>query len=226
MRWQHPERGLIPPGLFIPLAENTNLIHSLGKRVLEMACRQAKAWQEQGFNNFRIAVNLSAKQLQRANIVDEIRDVLIDTGIPGSMLEIEVLESAAMTDIDGNQAKLQFLQALGVRIALDDFGTGYSSLSYLRDLPIDALKIDRSFLEALKDVGSLENNLAIIRAITALGKNLGLSIVVEGIEEEAQWRLLSEVGCDEAQGYLFSRPVAPVEAGVLLRQGLLLKKSM
>jgi diguanylate cyclase (GGDEF)-like protein/PAS domain S-box-containing protein len=221
VRWQHPERGLIPPGLFIPLAENTSLIHPLGRRVMEMACRQAKAWQEQGFEAFRMAVNLSAKQLQRSDIIDEIQEVLIATGLPASMLEVEMLESAAMTDIKESEVKLKALKALGVRIALDDFGTGYSSLAYLRDLPIDTMKIDRSFLEGLRNPASLESNLAIIRAITALGQNLGLAIVAEGIEERSQWHLLKEVGCDEAQGYLLSRPVPPAEIEPLLRHGTL-----
>lgn len=218
VRWQHPERGLIPPGLFIPLAESTSLIHPLGRRVLEMASQQAKAWREQGFKDIRIAVNLSAKQLQRDDIIDEIREVLEQTDISGTALEIEVLESAAMTDVTGNELKLHTLKALGVRVSLDDFGTGYSSLSCLRDLPIDAIKIDRTFLEGIRAPNDIENNLAIIRAITALGKSLGLAIVAEGIEEAVQWELLTAVGCDEAQGYLISRPVPAQEAEKLLQQ--------
>lgn len=218
VRWRHPTRGLIPPGLFIPLAENTNLIHPLGKRILEMACRQLKTWQAQGIDDVRVAVNLSARQLHRSDLFEEIQAVLEATALPASKLELEVMESAAISDITGSVDKLRALKKLGVRIALDDFGTGYSSLSHLRDLPIDTLKLDRSFLEGLREPAGLENNLAIIRAIMALGKHLGLAVVAEGVEEKKQWDLLTELGCDEAQGFFLCHPLPPEELRELLEQ--------
>lgn len=221
VRWVHPQRGTIPPSLFVPLAETTNLIHALGRRIFEMAARQARAWRDAGFEDVRVAVNVSARQLERADLVDEIREILAAERLPASALEIEVLESVAMKDVAASAAKLAHLKELGVTIALDDFGTGYSSLAYLQELSLDVLKVDRSFLKGEPGRPVSERNQGILRAILGLGATFGLEVVAEGVEDEGQWRHLRAIGCHQAQGYLLSRPVPAHEVRDLLRRASL-----
>ncbi len=229
VRWRDGERGLVPPGDFIPLAERTNLIHPLGRRVLELATRQLRAWRDAGLTDLRVAVNLSASQVARPELVDEVGAALAAAGLPPSALEIEVVERAAMTDVVGSARKLSALKRMGVRVALDDFGVEYSSLAYLRSFPIDALKVDGAFVRGLRDVTEVpatahadvhpDADGAIVRAIVTLGNSMGLRVVAEGIETLAQWRAVRALGCEEAQGFLICRP-APAEAlGDLLERG-------
>lgn len=219
VRWQHAERGTVPPALFIPLAETTNLIHPLGRRILEMAARQARVWRDAGFRDLRIAVNLSARQLERPEFVGEVAAILAAEELPPSALELEVLESVAMADVTRSVERLRALKRLGVSIALDDFGMGHSSLAYLRHLPVDTIKIDRAFLEDLTDGSTAHDPLAIVRAITALGNSFGMTVVAEGIEERVQWEELRSVGCHEGQGFLLGRARPAAELDDLLVRG-------
>ncbi|MEX2503146.1 MAG: EAL domain-containing protein, partial [Trueperaceae bacterium] len=221
VRWEHPTRGRVPPGAFMPLAETTALVHPLGRHILQMAARQAAAWRAEGFRDLRVAVNLSTRQVQHRDLVGEVREVLANAHLEADALEFEVLESAAMSDVTGSIATLQALKRLGARVALDDFGTGYSSLAYLRDLPIDALKIDRTFVARLGHAASRGNDLAIVRAIGSLGRELGLQVVAEGIERRAQVAMARDAGCTQAQGFLLSRPLPAAKVTPLLRAGRL-----
>jgi diguanylate cyclase (GGDEF)-like protein/PAS domain S-box-containing protein len=205
VRWQHPELGTVSPGTFIPIAEKSQLIHALGREVLRQACKQAKAWQKAGQPK-RVAVNLSVKQLQEPNITRDIKNILRETHLDGCWLELEITESAAMTDVESNIITLQALRDMGIYISIDDFGTAYSSLNYLKRLPINSLKIDRSFVMDMTDLDSADH--AIVRAVIALGKSLRFSVVAEGVETNVQQQVLGHYGCDEAQGYFFSRPLA------------------
>ena len=215
-RWYHPERGLIAPADFIPIAEATGLIIPLGRWVLEEACRQAVEWSEGEFGRpVKMAVNVSVRQFDRADLVDVVAQILAETGMPAQQLCLEMTESVLMTDTDDNLEQLVRLKALGVTLAIDDFGTGYSSLAYLRRFPVDTLKIDRSFVERL---GALTDDTALADTIVQLGKSLGMATVAEGIEEFGQLAALREMGCHFAQGYYFSRPVPAEEAGRLLRE--------
>lgn len=207
-RWTHPELGNIPPNTFIPIAEKSSLIHLLGREVLRQACKQAKQWQEAGQAK-RVAVNLSVKQLQQSDITQEIARLLLETGLEGQWLELEITESAAMTDVESNIVTLQTLRDMGIYISVDDFGTAYSSLNYLKRLPVNSLKIDRSFVKDISDLASADH--AIVRAVIALGKSLHFSIIAEGVENDVQRQFLRDYGCDEAQGYFFSKPL-PVAA--------------
>jgi EAL domain-containing protein (putative c-di-GMP-specific phosphodiesterase class I) len=209
VRWRHPRQGLISPGRFVPLAEATKLIHPLGRKVLEIACFQAVAWPKTPNGVLpNVAVNLSRHQLQRSDIVDEIAMVLAASGLEPHRLEVEVVETGAMSDVEETARTLSQLRDMGIRIALDDFGTGHSSLGWLQRLPVDVLKLDRTFIARIGD-GSLHpdgtDDEAILRAILQLGHALDLTIVAEGIETVAQYRLLRELGCDEAQGWLFDK---------------------
>lgn len=209
LRWQHPEQGFISPAVFIPLAEDTGIIHSLGDMVLEEACRQAMNWYKQG-HQLRVAVNVSVKQLQQEDFVEKTCKVLTETGLPAHLLELEITESAAMSNVESNIAKLSRLKEHGIYISIDDFGTAYSSLNYLKRLPVHSLKIDKSFVQDLSDdVTKNPANAAIVRSIVALGKNMDLQLVAEGVETAGQLDFLNDVGCDEAQGYYFSKPVLP-----------------
>jgi len=223
VRWNHPERGLVPPGRFVPLAEATNLIHPLGRKVLEMACFQAASWPSSGDGPApTVSVNLSRHQLQRSDIVDEIALVLQASGLPPERLEVEVVETGAMSDVLATAQVLSRVRDLGVRVALDDFGTGHSSLGWLQRLPVDVLKLDRTFIARLGHKGvSLGSNddLSILRALLQLGRALDLTIVAEGIETVEQYRLLRKLGCDEAQGWLFSKPVPGHELRPHLERG-------
>jgi diguanylate cyclase (GGDEF)-like protein len=206
IRWQHRERGLISPGTFIPLAEETGLILQLGEQVLDMACAQARGWLDAGTPQ-RVAVNVSVKQLLQGNLVETVSQTLARYDLPAQYLEIEITESAAMTNVAVCQKILAGLKALGVYLSLDDFGTAYSSLSYLRQFPFDSIKIDQTFILELDDP-FLTPDASIARAIVALGKSLGMTVVAEGVETQTQLRSLKLMDCDEAQGFYFSRPVS------------------
>jgi diguanylate cyclase (GGDEF)-like protein len=219
-RWSHPEMGEIPPGRFIPVAQSHGLIHEVGRQVLNKACGQIREWRRMGLP-IRVAVNLAPEQLIRDDIVDEIGQALERYGIDGRWLELEITESTAMADVEGSIRKLAELRALGVHVAIDDFGTGYSSLAYLNRLPLDSLKIDRSFVAGLPDAG--KNEFLVVRSIIALGHNLGLNVIAEGVESEEQRECLLDLECDEAQGFLFGVPQAPEKialAGLVKREFL------
>ena len=215
-RWPHPERGWISPGQFIPLAERVGLIGTLGHWVLEQACRQAQAWREQGLEVGRMSVNVSAPQLARGDLPEQVDAILARTGLPPEGLALEITESVLMEQEQYVAEQLQALRARGIAIALDDFGTGYSSLSYLKEFPVDELKIDRSFVDGLPHD---EQVLKINRAIIALGESLRFTVIAEGIETPSQQQLLIREGCNRAQGFLYARPLAAEEAEHALRAG-------
>ncbi|MCW8911663.1 MAG: EAL domain-containing protein, partial [Gammaproteobacteria bacterium] len=209
IRWDHPERGSISPYEFISLAEETGLILPIGEWVLRNACAELKRWREAGLSNIRVAINISACQLEQENIVKTIIDILHENNIPGEMLEIEITENMIMKDIENGISKLTQLSNHGINIAIDDFGTGYSSLSYLKRLPIDTLKIDRSFIH---DMQNSDEDASIIKAIIAMAKGLGLNIISEGVETKEQLELLKAWRCKNVQGFLFSRPIIQKDA--------------
>jgi len=204
IRWRHPQRGLIPPMQFIPLAEECGLIHDIGAWVVREACRQCAAWQRAGVPAVRVAVNVAASQFRRGDLLDTIRSALDDAQLDPQYLEIELTESVVMTDPEGTAAILEQLSRMGVLVSVDDFGTGYSSMNYLRRFPIDKLKIDRGFL---KDLLSSSDDASIVRAIISLAHSLRLKVVAEGVETTEQLRFLRTLGCDQYQGYHFSPPV-------------------
>lgn len=206
LRWNHPQRGVVLPGEFIAIAEETRLILPLGDWVLRTACEQARRWQAGGGPRLRVAVNLSALQFRQRSLASTVQSTLSETGIDPDSLEIEITESAAMLNAEQTIDVLSELREMGVRISIDDFGTGHASLSYLKQFPIDALKIDRSFVA---DMEASREGLAIITAITGLAHGLGLGVIAEGVESDSQLRLLAACGCDEYQGFLLSKPLAP-----------------
>jgi EAL domain-containing protein (putative c-di-GMP-specific phosphodiesterase class I) len=211
VRWPHPTRGLVVPGRFIPLAEETGLIVPLGRWVLAAACRQLVAWQV-AYPRVaapRLNVNLSARQFRHPELVADVAAMLAETGLPPGQLQLEVTETVAMAQADAAIATIEALQGLGVRLAIDDFGTGYSSLAYLQRLPVDTLKIDQAFFEAG------ERNRAIVRAVTALAQALGMAVTAEGLETAEQVAGAQAAGCDRGQGYFFARPL-PAEAATAL----------
>jgi EAL domain-containing protein (putative c-di-GMP-specific phosphodiesterase class I) len=219
VRWHHPERGMIPPVEFIPLAEDTGAITEIGRWVLREALQQGAAWSAEYAQPLRMAVNLSPRQLLDGDVVADVTDALRDTGFPAEQLTLEVTEGVLVRDVDRVVEQLEALRALGVAIAIDDFGTGFSGLSYLRRLPADILKIDRSFVSDLPGGGA---STTLIASILELARTLGLSVVAEGVETEEQRRALAQLQCGLAQGYLFARPepagrvrpVADVPGGV------------
>jgi diguanylate cyclase (GGDEF)-like protein len=217
VRWQHPRRGMVPPDQFIPLAEETGSIVSIGDWVLREACRQVKAWQERWPETppLTIAVNLSARQLQHLGILDEVQAGLAAADLDPHSLVLEITETAIMAQPDAAITILTKLRRHGVRLALDDFGTGYSSLSYLQRLPVDILKIDRSFVSGV--AGGTEDS-ALARAIVTLGQTLGLEVVAEGVETAEQLAALRELGCQLGQGYYFARPLGPAAVDALLER--------
>lgn len=217
VRWRHPRRGLLPPGSFIPIAEETGLIHDLGGLVLEEACRQLVAWRAADVRVPPVAVNLSVMQLQREGFVDMVADLLERTGLDPHLLEMEITESIMMELAGGSAAALTALRQLGIRILIDDFGTGYSSLAYVRRLPLDGLKIDRTFLKGVDAENTDSKDAAIVRAIITLGRNLGLRLVAEGIDRPAQLQFLLDAGCPEGQGFLIAPPRPAAEVEALLR---------
>jgi diguanylate cyclase (GGDEF)-like protein len=215
IRWQHPERGLVAPDSFIPLAEDTGLIVEIGRWVLEEACRQAAAWATEGLE-LGIAVNVSAHQLARRGFAEDVRSALEQSGLGPSLLTLELTETTLMRDVGAACDSLKEIKELGVRVAIDDFGTGYASLSQLQRMPVDILKIDRSFVAALNDGGQSRE---LLRAIFGVGEALSLQVVAEGIEQPVQMATLEEMGCELAQGFLMGRPAPAELIGELLRLG-------
>ncbi len=214
-RWTHPTRGEVPPSMFIPLAESSELILSLGLQILHDACTAVRAWHTVagGLGDLRLSVNLSARQLLHPTIVADIREVLLRTGLEATALTLEITEAVVVDDAGGSIAAINGLKAIGVHIAIDDFGTGYSSLSYLSRLPVDVLKIDRSFVAEL---GSSRQSAALVRSIVRIGQTLNLQIVAEGIETEGQLEQLRRIGAGLGQGFLFSQPLDRDAFGMLL----------
>lgn len=206
VRWMNPEFGLISPVNFIPLAEDSGLIVSIGAWVLQESCRQTKAWHDLGRTNLRIAVNVSVRQLHESDFIDTVREAITTSGIKPDSLIIELTENMIMEDAESSVIKLQQLKALGVKLSIDDFGTGYSSLSYLQRFPLDQLKIDRSFVSEITGPGS---HAPIVKAVISLAHDLGLSVVAEGIETHHQLAHIRAYGCEEYQGYYCSEPVSP-----------------
>jgi diguanylate cyclase (GGDEF)-like protein/PAS domain S-box-containing protein len=206
LRWSHPQRGVVLPGEFIAIAEETRLILPLGEWVLRTACEQARRWQTGGGPRLRVSVNLSALQFRQRDLARTVQATLDETGLDPDCLELEITESAAMLNAELTIEVLAELREMGVRISIDDFGTGHASLAYLKQFPIDALKIDRSFVA---DMEASREGLAIITAITGLAHGLGLGVIAEGVESDSQLRLLAACGCDEYQGFLLSKPLAP-----------------
>jgi EAL domain-containing protein (putative c-di-GMP-specific phosphodiesterase class I) len=204
VRWHNPEKGVMHPGSFIAIAEETGMIVALGDWVLTEACRQAQALREAGHDRLRVAVNLSVRQLYDQGFALRVSEALRRTGFPAQFLELEITESMVMRDAESSIRLLQALRATGVRIAIDDFGTGYSSLAYLKRFPIDCVKIDRSFIRDLPDD---RDDASITRSIIAMAHNMKLDVVAEGVETESQLAFLHAYGCDEIQGYLFSEPL-------------------
>jgi len=209
LRWQHPQRGLVPPGQFIVLAEESDLILPIGNWVLETACRQLVGWSAQPDTaHLTIAVNVSARQLRHANFLEQVMAIVRATGANPQRLKLEITESLLLDNVESTIAKMTHLKAQGIGFSLDDFGTGYSSLAYLKLLPLDQLKIDQSFV---RDVLTDPNDATIARTILSLGHSLGLTVIAEGVETKEQLDFLAENGCTAYQGYLFGRP-APIEA--------------
>ena len=217
IRWNCPGKGIVPPDSFISIAEETGLIIPIGQWILREACRQTQAWREAGLPPIAVSVNLSPIQFRHTGLVQSVADALADTGLTPGQLELELTESFVMHDAERINVAMRSLKALGVDIAVDDFGTGYSSLSYLKRFPVDRLKIDKSFV---RDIDSDPDDAAIVRAIITLGHALGLRVVAEGVETRAHLEYLRQHGCDEVQGYYFSRPVPAGRMETLLRDGL------
>ena len=204
MRWQHPERGLLAPDSFIPLAEDTRLIVPMGEWILREACAHATRFPSAGGEAWFVAVNLSARQFQRGNLVRTVEQALAASGLPANRLELEITESVAMGDLREAIHTLGLLREMGVRVVLDDFGTGHSSLAYLKSLPLDAIKIDRTFVAAIP--GS-EADASLVTAILEMARGLRLRVIAEGVETEEQLAFLYANGCRQAQGHLFGPPV-------------------
>jgi EAL domain-containing protein (putative c-di-GMP-specific phosphodiesterase class I) len=213
VRWQHPERGLLAPGEFIGIAEEVGLIASIGRLVLETACVDAKAWFARGATPIRIAINLSAQQFESARLIEDLDRVLKDTGFDPCALEFEITESVVMTNPEQALVLLEQIKTRGITLAIDDFGTGHSSLAYLKRFPVDSVKIDRAFV---RDISEDSNDLAITKAIVAMGQSMGLRVIAEGVENAVQLEILRSVQCDEFQGFLFSRGVPAAEFERLL----------
>jgi len=213
IRWNHPTRGLVPPDQFIPLAEDTGLIVPIGEWVLRTACAEASVWQEMGWPGLGISVNLSRRQLQRNLSQDDVRQVLVETGLPAHLLAFEITESLIMDDTDHALSWFKAIKDMGISLSIDDFGTGYSSLGYLKHFPVDVVKIDRSFVSDLDVAGG---DVALIEGIIALAHSLGLRVVAEGVETTEQLEFLRSHKCDLAQGYLFSKPLAAEDFRTLM----------
>jgi diguanylate cyclase (GGDEF)-like protein/PAS domain S-box-containing protein len=215
IRWRHPELGMVPPGDFIPLAEESGLIVAIGEWVLEATCRQSLEWQRAGLPAVPIAVNISSPHFRHSGLLPTVARVLQESGLPARLLEVEVTESMLMADLKATLGTLHRLKDMGLRLSIDDFGTGYSSLAYLKRFPLDALKVDRSFV---KDTPGAADDAAITSAIIAMAHSLKLEVVAEGVETRAQLAFLRARGCEYAQGYLISRPVAAPDLARLLAQ--------
>ncbi|MGE8541346.1 GGDEF domain-containing phosphodiesterase [Acinetobacter sp. ANC 3813] len=216
VRWNHPEKGIIPPGLFIPLAEQTSLISDIGRIVIQQTAKQIKKWNQMGFNNICVSVNVVAQQLRRGQLLTDLDAAIQNNQISGTSLELEITESSLIENSESVKNLLKEIKDRQINISLDDFGTGYSSLSYLADFPIDVLKIDRSFISK---IGQTKQE-AIVSAMVAMGKAMGLTVVAEGIETQEQLQYLQDLDCDIAQGYFFSKPLPEAEATTYLKQNL------
>ncbi len=208
MRWKHPEKGMVPPMEFIPVAEECGLIAQIGEWALREACTQNRQWHEQGLLNVPVAVNISALQFQAGNLNDLVRRTLQDTGLPPQYLELEITEGIVMKEAESNIVTLGSLKEMGVLLSIDDFGTGYSSLSYLNRFPVDSLKIDKSFIS---DITENPGSAAITRTIITMSDSFGLNVVAEGVETAEQYAFLKKNGCDEIQGYYFTKPLSAEE---------------
>jgi len=217
VRWQHPELGLVAPGQFIPLAEETGLIVPIGEWVLATACAQNRAWQAEGLGPVRVSVNLSSAQFQHPDLFDMVLRTLGETGLDPEWLELELTESLLMQNAEAVVGTLKRFRDTGIHLSIDDFGTGYSSLSYLKRFPIDALKIDQSFI---REVTTNADDAALATSIILMGRSLKLRVVAEGVETESQLSFLRIMQCDEAQGFLYSPPVPAAEAVRFLREGV------
>lgn len=215
LRWRHPKRGLFMPGNFIPLAEESGMIIPLGQWVLHEVCTQARAWQEEGLPLIKVAVNISIKQFRQPNLIEQIQTTLQQTGLPPTALELELTESVLIHDPPHATQIMNQLKELGISLSLDDFGIGYSSLNYLRHFPLDSIKIDRSFV---KDMTENTNGAALSKSIVTIAHSLGLKAIAEGVETWAQHDFLASCGCNELQGFLFSKPLPPDEFAALLRE--------
>jgi len=218
-RWRHPTRGMVMPDVFIPVAEETGLIGSIGDWMLAEACRQMRAWQLRYPRDpaLHISVNVSTRQLAQANVPEQVRRILNETGLDPSSLTLEITESALMQNLATSAMVMQKLHAMAVRLHIDDFGTGYSSLSYLQNFPIHTLKVDKSFVTRM---GDAPNQGEIVRAIVSLAQNLGMEVTAEGVETADQAATLQGLNCTSAQGFLFSRPVPPEEAEQIIARGI------
>jgi len=223
VRWQHPELGMIAPDEFIPMAEETGLIAQLDEWVLREACEQNKKWQDMGIPPFSVAVNLSSNQFSSDKLIDLVETILCETGLKSEYLELEITETMTM-NVKHAIPTLKQLDAIGVAVSVDDFGTGYSSMSYLTKFAIDCLKIDRSFIWNIEKSKSDSN---IVITIIRMAHNLGLKVIAEGVEDEKQLQFLQQHGCDEVQGFFFSKPISPeeIETGLALLQGAVMEKS-
>ena len=221
LRWRHPERGMLPPLKFIPLAEESGLIVPIGEWVLQEACRQAKTWQAGRSEPIRVSVNISSRQLGQPGLVDAVRRALDESGLRPRQLELELTESTLVQDEQSTLARLDALKVLGVGLSIDDFGTGYSALSYLSRFPLESLKIDRSFVDGTP---TDKGNAGICRAIMAMAESLKLRVIAEGVESEEQLEFLRREGCSQIQGFLLSRPLPPEEFAEVLEQSLVRRK--
>jgi diguanylate cyclase (GGDEF)-like protein/PAS domain S-box-containing protein len=216
IRWSHPKLGVVGPSRFVPVAEDSGMVVQIGDWMLRAVCRQIRQWQGEGLT-LPVAVNVSARQFQQADLPDLVVSVLSETQVPARLLEIELTESAVMHDAEASVVALERLKSFGVQISIDDFGTGYSSLSYLKRLPLDVLKIDQSFV---RDISSDPNDAAIVRAIITLARSLGMKVIAEGVETEAQLAFLNAYGCQYAQGYMFGQPMPAEEFVKFARDSL------
>lgn len=214
VRWNHPDLGRIPPNKFIPVAEETKSIVALGEWVLREACRQTRKWLDSGYRQFRMGVNISVVQLEEPTILQTIEEILSETGVPANFIEFELTESV-FADRDGLQGMVQKIRDLGITVSIDDFGTGYSTFSYIKELPVDTVKIDMAFV---RDIHLNEDSHAIIKAIVTLANTVGLNVVAEGIEYEEQVKILNELGCQEGQGYFYSKPTSPEDCEVFMEK--------
>ena len=215
IRWRHPRRGILSPAHFLPAAIDTGLIRSMDEWMLREACLQSRRWQAAGLAPITVSVNVSNSLFHGSTLVPTASKALSESGLASQYLELELTESIAMRDMDTSITMLEDLKRMGIRLSIDDFGTGYSSLSYLQRLPLSRLKIDQSFV---RNLGTDEHNERIIRAIIALAHSFPLPVLAEGVETEEQFRKLEEEGCDEVQGYLFSRPTNAEEFERFLRR--------
>jgi len=215
LRWNHPQRGVVPPNEFIPILEDTGLIIEVGEWVIRQACEQIRQWAIEGLNDCRIAVNLSARQFSDNDLDLSIRAILNETQIDPNLLEFELTESMLMSDSEEAVRVLDSMKKCGIRLSVDDFGTGYSSLAYLKRFPLDSLKIDRAFI---RDMTTDSGDATIARAIISLAQNLKLKVVAEGVETWAQLEFLRDHACDEMQGYLFARPMSAADCARALAE--------